>query len=68
MKKSSPLDLDKEKNRLLKEIEEIEREIGDITKRIPPHSVRFESIQLLEQKEEELEREKMLLTQEKRPH
>jgi hypothetical protein len=66
MGKFSPTDLE-ERNKLLKEIEELEREIEDIKKRIPPHSVRYEILQLLEQKEQELEREKTLLTQERRP-
>jgi len=61
MKKSNPVDLEKEKNKLLKEIEELEREIEDINKRIPPHSVKCEIIQLLEEKEEELTRKKLLL-------
>jgi hypothetical protein len=55
------MDLDKNKNKLLKEIEELEREIEDIKKRIPPHSARYEIIQLLEEKEEELVRKKLLL-------
>jgi hypothetical protein len=67
MERSSRLDLGKEKNRLLKEIEELEREIEDIKKRIPPHSVRYEILQLLEQKEQELEMKKTLLTQERKP-
>jgi uncharacterized protein YeeX (DUF496 family) len=58
MKRSSPMDLEKEKNKLLKEIEELEREIEDIKKRIPPHSVKYDVIQLLEEKEEELTRKK----------
>jgi hypothetical protein len=60
MERSSPTDLE-ERNKLLKEVEELEREIEDIKKRIPPHSVRYEIIQLLEEKEEELRRKKMLL-------
>jgi len=60
MKKSNPVDLKKEKNKLLKEIEELEREIEDIKKRIPPHSAKYEIIQLLEEKEEELTRKKVL--------
>ena len=67
MKRSSPTNLGKESSKLLEEIEELEREIEDIKKRIPPHSVRYEIIQLLEQKEQELERKKTLLTQERRP-
>ena len=61
------MDLDKAENKLLKEIEELEKEIEEIKKRIPPHSVKYEIIQLLEQKEQELERKKTLLTQERRP-
>jgi len=61
MERSSPTDLEKERNKLLKEIEELEREIEDIKKRIPPHSVRYEILQLLEEKEEELTRKKLLL-------
>jgi len=55
------MDLDKAQNKLLKEIEELEREIEEIKKRIPPHSVKYEIIQLLEEKEEELTRKKLLL-------
>ncbi len=53
MERSSPVDLAK-RDKLLKEIEELEREIEDIKKRIPPHSARHEIFQLLEEKEEEL--------------
>jgi hypothetical protein len=53
--------LDGDKNSLLKEIEDLENEIEEIKKRIPPHSVRYEIIQLLEEKERELERKKDLL-------
>ena len=49
------------KDDLLKEIEELESEIEEIKKRIPPHSVRYEIIQLLEEKEGELRRKKDLL-------
>jgi len=56
--------LEEEKNKLLKEIEELEREIEDIKKRIPPHSVRYDVIQLLEEKEEELTRKQLLLKNE----
>jgi len=55
------MDLDGEKNILLKEIKELESEIEEIEKSIPPHSVRYEIIQLLEEKEEELKRKKDLL-------
>jgi hypothetical protein len=55
------MDLDREKNNLLKEIEELENEIEEVEKSIPPHSVRYEMIQLLEEKEEELKRKKDLL-------
>jgi prefoldin subunit 5 len=61
MERSSPTDLEKERNRLLKEIEGLEREIEEIKKRIPPHSVRYEILQHLEEKEEELTRKKLLL-------
>jgi hypothetical protein len=57
----------KDEDRLLKEIQELEDEIEEIKKRIPPHSVKYEILQLLEQKEQELEREKTLLTQERKP-
>ena len=53
--------LDKNKSSLLKEIEELENEIAEIEKSIPPHSVRYEIIQLLEEKEGELKRKKDLL-------
>jgi hypothetical protein len=59
MERSSPTDL-KDMNKLLKEIEELERDIEDIKKRILPHSARYEIIQLLEGKEEELTRKKLL--------
>jgi hypothetical protein len=59
MERSSPMDLE-ERNRLLKEIKALEREIEEIKERIPPHSVRYEIIQLLEEKEEELTRKKLL--------
>jgi hypothetical protein len=52
------MNLEKAKNRLLVEIEELEREIEEIKKRIPAHSVKYEILQLLEQKEQELERKK----------
>jgi len=51
----------KDKNSLLREIEELEREVEEIEKSIPPHSVRYEMIQLLEEKEGELKRKKDLL-------
>jgi cell division septum initiation protein DivIVA len=47
-----------DKEKLLKEIKELEIEIEEIRKRIPPHSVRYEMIQLLEEKERELKRKK----------
>ncbi len=53
--------LDGDRNSLLKEIKELESEIEEIEKSIPPHSVRYEMIQLLEEKEGELERKKDLL-------
>jgi predicted nuclease with TOPRIM domain len=53
--------LDEDKNCLLKEIEDLESEIEEIRKRIPPHSVRYEIIRLLEEKEGELKRKKDLL-------
>jgi len=59
MERSSPTDL-KDMNKLLKEIEELERDIEDIKKRILPHSARYEIIQLLQEKEEELTRKKLL--------
>ena len=53
--------LNDDKSSLLKEIEDLESEIEEIEKRIPPHSVRYEMIQLLEEKEGELQRKKDLL-------
>jgi len=67
MKTSSPMDLEKARNKLLEEIEELEKEIEEIKKGIPPHSVKYEILQLLEQKEQELERKKTFLTQERIP-
>lgn len=55
------MDLDDDKNSLLKEIEELENEIQEIEKSIPPHSARYEIIQLLEEKDGELKRKKDLL-------
>ena len=55
--------LDAEKGSLLKEIEELESEIKEIEKSIPPHSVRYEIIQLLEKKEEELKGKKISFDQ-----
>ncbi len=52
---------DADENSLLKEIKELEGEIEEIEKRIPPHSARYEIIQLLEEKEGELKRKKDLL-------
>jgi hypothetical protein len=57
----SSMGLDDDKNSLLKEIEGLESEIEEIEKRIPPHSARYEIIQLLEEKEGELKRKKDLL-------
>jgi hypothetical protein len=53
--------LGENKDDLLKEIEELESEVEEIEKRIPPHSVSDEIIQLLEEKEGELNRKKGLL-------
>jgi len=53
--------LDENQDDLLKEIKELEGEIEEIEKRIPPHSVRYEIIQLLEEKEGELKRKRELL-------
>jgi cell division septum initiation protein DivIVA len=55
------MNVPKDKERLLKEIQELEDEIEEIEKRIPPHSVKYELIQLLEEKEEELARKKLLI-------
>jgi len=53
--------LDENQDDLLKEIKELEGEIEEIEKRIPPHSVGYEIIQLLEEKEGELKRKRELL-------
>ncbi len=55
------MDLGGNSNSLLKEIDELESEIKEIEKSIPPHSVRYEIIQLLEEKEGELKRKRDLL-------
>jgi len=55
------MDLDIDKDSLLKEIEDLEREIREIEMSIPPHSVKYQIIQLLEEKEGELKRKKELL-------
>jgi hypothetical protein len=60
MERSSPMDSEA-KNKLLKEIEELKKEIEEVKKRVPPHSVRYEILQLLEEKEEELARKQLLL-------
>ncbi len=57
----SNMPLDEDKKSLLKEIEELESEIKEIERTIPPHSVRYEIIQLLEEKEGELKRKEDLL-------
>ena len=53
--------LDQEKNSLLKEIKKLEDEIEEIERSIPPHSVKYQMVQLLEEKEGELRRKKDLL-------
>jgi hypothetical protein len=53
--------LDIDKDSLLKEIEDLEREIKEIEKSIPPHSVKYEIIQLLDKKEEALKKKEGLL-------
>jgi archaellum component FlaC len=53
--------LGEDKNSLLKKIEELENEIEEIEKSISPHSVRYEIIQLMEEKEDELKTKKDLL-------
>jgi len=57
MKRSSLTDLEG-RIKLFGEIEELEREIEDIKKMIPPHSLKYEILQLLEEKEEKLKRKK----------
>ena len=57
----SRVGLDENQDDLLKEIKDLENEIEEIKKSIPPHSVRYEMIQLLEEKEQELNRKKDLL-------
>jgi hypothetical protein len=53
-----PMTLKEDRGKLLIEIKELESEIEEMKKRIPPHSVRYEIIQLLEEKEQELQRKK----------
>ncbi|HUL29990.1 MAG TPA: hypothetical protein VLZ03_05995 [Thermodesulfobacteriota bacterium] len=53
--------LDQDKDSLQKEIEELENEIEEIERSIPPHSVKYQIVQLLEEKEGELKRKKDLL-------
>jgi cell division septum initiation protein DivIVA len=53
-----PMTLKEDREKLLIEIKELESEIEEMKKRIPPHSVRYEIIQLLEEKEQELQRKK----------
>jgi hypothetical protein len=48
-----------EKHHLEEEIGKLEDEIEEIKKSIPPHSARYEIIQLLEEKEEELKRKRI---------
>ena len=50
--------LKEDRGKLLIEIKELESEIEEMEKRIPPHSVRYEIIQLLEEKEQDLQRKK----------
>ncbi len=56
----------KSEDDLEKEIAELEREIDEIKASIPPHSVRFQVIQLLEDKEHKLEAKRDLLQTMKR--
>ncbi len=56
----------KSEHDLEKEIEDLEREIDEIEASIPPHSVKFQVIQLLEDKEHELEANRDLLQTMKR--
>ena len=51
----------KDKGSLLRAIGELENEIKEVGKRIPPHSAGYEIIQLLEEKERELKRKNDLL-------
>jgi cell division septum initiation protein DivIVA len=50
--------LKEDREKLLIEIKELESEIEEMKRRIPPHSVRYEIIQLLEEKEQEFQRKK----------
>ncbi len=50
--------IEAEKDNLLKEIKELEAEIEEMKQSIPPHSARYELVQLLEEKEGELERKR----------
>jgi hypothetical protein len=53
-----PMTLKEDREKLLIEIKELESEIEEMKRRIPPHSVRYEIIQLLEEKEQEFQRKK----------
>ena len=50
----------KDKDGLLREIGDLESEIEEIKNRIPSHSVKYEIIQLLEEREGEIKRKKDL--------
>jgi len=62
------MNLQEDRGKLLREIEELEKGIEEIKRRIPPHSVKYEILQLLEQKEQELERKRSLLTRKRIIH
>jgi len=62
------MNLQEDREKFLREIKELGKEIEEIKKRIPPHSVKYEILQLLEHKEQKLERKGSLLTRKRIIH